>query len=372
MVDTIYRTARVYTAAEWNSDSSGDSCRYDVAESLAKTAGYSKEKTDWYASYHIVKAAAAANVTAAALNALDEAVKSFEEAGVISDVKIQPLTAEEIAALRAAAEEKESAAEAEKTAQEWTEESDRVQAETLAALAPVIAAEEAAPAAEEAEALTPYERVIRKDPECKNAWRLPGYPGAVYSISYTDNRGGAWAVHFPSLREYQDAIEQLRRDGAAITKTTKTEAGQEEEIPAETRQEQTDRENREHCQRIAEEVEAYAEGRVYRCPDCGACITDENLFCDCGAQVDLISGEWEQLSLYDYFSDCLDIEYRCGSDREYRSCSIMITCGGPNIYIDTAEKAVLFYWWTDRARYYLSSDAVDAINDWAEEYWNCL
>jgi hypothetical protein len=50
----------------------------------------------------------------------------------------------------------------------------------------------------------------------------------------------------------------------------------------------------------------------------------------------------------------------------------MVSCGGPNIYIDTAEKAVLLYWWTDRARYYLSSDAVDAVDDWARENWEFL
>jgi hypothetical protein len=50
----------------------------------------------------------------------------------------------------------------------------------------------------------------------------------------------------------------------------------------------------------------------------------------------------------------------------------MIACGGPNIYIDTAEKAVLLYWWTDRARYYLSSDVVDQVDDWAREYWDCI
>lgn len=270
----------------------------------------------------------------------------------------------------------EIAAETEKTAEEWAAESERVQEATAAALAAVIATEEAAPAAEAAEtaqdARTPYERVIAKNPDCPNAWRLPGYPGAVYSITYNDNCGGLWTVHFPTLREYQNEIERLRKEGATIGKTTKTEAGKTEEIPAETYQEATDRENREHCKRIAEDLEAYADGRVYCCPSCGAHIQDNCLFCDCGEPVDLVEGDWEQMSLYDYFSDCLDIEYRCGSDKQYRSVCIMVACGGPNIYIDTDEKAVLLYWWTDRARYYLSSEAVEAVDEWAREYWECL
>ena len=47
----------------------------------------------------------------------------------------------------------------------------------------------------------------------------------------------------------------------------------------ETSQEKTDRENREHCKRIAEELEEYAEGLVYTCPECGSICTieeDEN------------------------------------------------------------------------------------------------
>lgn len=329
LVDSIYRTAHVYDANGEN----GDTCRYDVAERLGRADGFQKIKHEgWHASWTVAKAAA------------------------------------------------ENAAEAEKTAQEWTEESERVEAATLAALAPVIAAEEAAPAK-----LTPYERVIAKDPDCPNAWRLPGYPGPVYSITYNDARGGLWTVHFPSLREYQNEIESLRRQNYIIERTTKTEAGETEDIPAETAQEATDRENREHCKRIAEELEEYADGNVYRCPECGREHTWDQIEAsehedecgwavytcpDCGEEIR--EDAWEQLSLYDYFSDCLDIEYRCGSDREYRSAQIMVACGGPNIYIDTAEKAVLLYWWTDRARYYLSSDACEAVDDWAREYWECI
>lgn len=137
-----------------------------------------------------------------------------------------------------------------------------------------------------------------------------------------------------------------------------------------------DRENWEHCRRIAEEVEAYADGLVHRCPDCGNRIQlpenvgDKYRCPDCGQVHDL--DDLEQLSIWDYMEDILDIEYRCGSDRKYRSCQIMVAYGGPNIYIDTASGAVELYWWTDRAKYYLDSDAVSAVDDWAEEYWNCL
>lgn len=144
---------------------------------------------------------------------------------------------------------------------------------------------------------------------------------------------------------------------------------------AETEQEKTDRENRETCASIAHELEAYAEGRAYKCPECGEVIIVDDgeelpdVCPGCGEKVD--SDDFEQLSVYDYFDDALDIEYRVGSDRQYRSVCVMVTCGGPNIYIDTSSKAVELYWWGDRAEYRLLSDTVEAIDDVFEELYNC-
>ena len=79
-------------------------------------------------------------------------------------------------------------------------------------------------------------------------------------------------------------------------------------------------ENREHCKHIAKTLEAYATGDMYKCPECGAEFEwdNENYFenesgafyhCpNCGA--DVAENELEALSIYDYFSDALDIEYR--------------------------------------------------------------
>jgi predicted RNA-binding Zn-ribbon protein involved in translation (DUF1610 family) len=134
-------------------------------------------------------------------------------------------------------------------------------------------------------------------------------------------------------------------------------------------------ENREHCKTIAELLEAVAGGRMYRCPECGEMVEDNNLFCGCGYQVDLVGEDaepWEQISFYDYFEDgVLDVEFRIGSDRKYRSVKIMVAWGGPNIYIDTAAKAVQLFWWTDRAEYPIDPDVVDAIDEWAEEWYRC-
>ncbi len=144
---------------------------------------------------------------------------------------------------------------------------------------------------------------------------------------------------------------------------------------SETNQERTDRENHEHCKRIADELEAYAEGEVYRCTECGEICTveeteDEDGFTvyktSCGCTLDR---EPDQMSVYDFIADALDIEVSCSLDGEYRSARIMVTCGGPNIYIDTARKAVELYWWTDRAEYPISSDAADALDEAIAECW---
>ena len=142
-------------------------------------------------------------------------------------------------------------------------------------------------------------------------------------------------------------------------------------------QEQTNEENRNHCKRIAELLEEYVNGDIYKCPECGDhCNTEEGenedgetiYKCSCGCVYEY---EPEQMTLYDYLEDILDVEYRISGRGEYRSVQIMVACGGPNIYIDTASKQVELYWWTDRANYPISYDAADALDEWAEEYYNC-
>lgn len=278
----------------------------------------------------------------------------------------------------------ESAAEAEKTAAEWAAESDRVHAATLAAFSAVIAEEEAAPAVEEEEAAEVEEE---STPDYLNE------PGGSYDLkvdttgvwySIDTNAGPGYIA--ASLEELENILQKIKQRGehieAAYRHDSRTNT-RRRFIP-ETRQEKTDRENFNHCKRIAEELEAYADGRAYKCMECGAVIEWDALEesehedgegwtaytcpeCEHEAREE----EWEQLSLYDFFSDTYDIEYRCDGRREYRSVKIMVACGGPNIYIDTARRAVLLYWWTDRAEYPLLSSTAEAVDEWAEEYWNC-
>lgn len=178
--------------------------------------------------------------------------------------------------------------------------------------------------------------------------------------------------------ETTSAIQAMtwRRDGRRVTVWGHHPNGEQYHvtIPGTPQPEPHD-ENRDHCKRIAEELEAHTNGTVYRCPDCGEILElpddvgDKYKCPHCGtvSEVD----ELEQLSVWDYLEDALDIEYRIGSDKQYRSVCIMVACGGPNIYIDTASKSVELYWWGDRASYPISTDATDAVDEWAEELYQC-
>lgn len=133
------------------------------------------------------------------------------------------------------------------------------------------------------------------------------------------------------------------------------------------------------CKGVAEELEKYVNGEYFRCPECGDVFTwddvevkgDECYYCPHCDEM-FLDGDLEQLSVYDWLEDVLEIEYRCNSRKEYRSASVMTACGGPTIYVDTGSKQVELYWWTERANYPISADAAAALDDCLEEHWNCL
>ena len=135
-------------------------------------------------------------------------------------------------------------------------------------------------------------------------------------------------------------------------------------------------ENREHCRLIAEELDAYAEGRVHRCPECDAVIqfpdgVGDKFKCPhCHEVSD--AADFECLGIHDYFDDFLDIDYVVNYRKEYKAVRVLVAFGGPNIYIDTMSGCVELYWWTETAKYRLLSDTINAIDEWAEEYYNCL
>lgn len=111
-------------------------------------------------------------------------------------------------------------------------------------------------------------------------------------------------------------------------------------------QEERNQENFEYCKRIADELEQYINGE----------ITDEET--------------GETLSLYDYFSDVLDFEFIINSNFTYSAVKVYVTLGGPTVWIDTYSGSVELRWANEKSCYYLTSDIIDEINDYFEEYYN--
>lgn len=177
----------------------------------------------------------------------------------------------------------------------------------------------------------------------------------------------------------KETVTEEKNEEEVNTMTTENTTTTTAAETAETEQQKTDRENREHCKRIADDLEAVAEGRVYKCPECGELVGIENLVYDedaqtytctqCGKTFD--ECDLEPVGMLDYFADVLDIEYRIGSDRDFRSVRLLVAYGGPNIYVDTWSQQVELYWWTDRASFPLSSEVCDQINAAFEELFNC-
>ena len=104
-------------------------------------------------------------------------------------------------------------------------------------------------------------------------------------------------------------------------------------------------ENREYCKRVVEEIEEYADGKM---------VDDGN-----------------ELSLYDYLADALDYEFTIDSQKEYKAAKIWITLGGPNVWIDTAERAVKLAWGTDREEYALDWDVCEEIDCIMQDIYEC-
>ena len=97
-------------------------------------------------------------------------------------------------------------------------------------------------------------------------------------------------------------------------------------------------------------------------------MTDNTMTCKrIAEELAEISNDYE--ALIEYFDDALDIEYRIGANKEYRSVRVAITLGGPNIFIDTKTDSVDLYWGTEHASYLIRSDVVYYIDSIFREYF---
>ena len=149
-------------------------------------------------------------------------------------------------------------------------------------------------------------------------------------------------------------------------------------------------ENLKHVQAIVKTMEKYASGDFFiyngelfptderdfgDIPGCtirNESVLDEiHLFYIMPDGTMLFEGDIEIADIGDYFDDFYDIDYVIGSDKKYKACRVLVAYGGPNIYIDTWEKQVQLFWWSDTAIADIPDELCAAIDDFFEAIYNC-
>ena len=148
--------------------------------------------------------------------------------------------------------------------------------------------------------------------------------------------------------------------------------------------------NLEYVNDIVETMEKYASGDYFIydgelfpidekefCNVDGCTIHKENVFDEVhvfyimpdGEKI--FEGDIEIADIGDYFDDFYDIDYVIGSDKKYKACRVLVAFGGPTIYIDTWEKEVQLFWWSDTAIADIPDELCAAIDELFEMVYEC-
>ena len=85
----------------------------------------------------------------------------------------------------------------------------------------------------------------------------------------------------------------------------------------------------------------------------------------------IFEGNIEVATIGDYFDDFYDVDYIVGSDKKYKACRVLVAFGGPNIYIDTWEKEVQLFWWSDTTIADIPDELCAAIDEFFEMVYEC-
>ena len=88
---------------------------------------------------------------------------------------------------------------------------------------------------------------------------------------------------------------------------------------------------------------------------------------------ELATNPWNRTDLESYFEEnTLDVIYSVDRYGEYRGVAVTITTGGPHIEVDTDDMAVKLWWGGEKAKWRISRNTVDAIDDIFSEYYQAL
>ena len=100
------------------------------------------------------------------------------------------------------------------------------------------------------------------------------------------------------------------------------------------------------------------------CTECGADLGKSSFCPECEARnPDFLSG-------FDYIADVLDVNWLLDSKREFKGARLLVTFGGPNIWIDTAKQTVEGHWWGDSFTASYARDEMD-IEGACSEWFGC-
>ena len=81
--------------------------------------------------------------------------------------------------------------------------------------------------------------------------------------------------------------------------------------------------------------------------------------------------EIEIATIGDYFSDFYDIDFVVGINKKYKACHVLVAFGGPNIYINTWDRQVQLYWWSDTATADIPVELCEQIDDFFQMLYEC-
>lgn len=81
---------------------------------------------------------------------------------------------------------------------------------------------------------------------------------------------------------------------------------------------------------------------------------------------ELTNEDGEEVSLFDYLNEALDVDFRVDCQKEALGCRAWLCLGGPNIWIDTEDKSLHGAWGNERDSIPLDEDLCEQILD---EYW---
>ena len=99
------------------------------------------------------------------------------------------------------------------------------------------------------------------------------------------------------------------------------------------------------------------------CEMCEAIYEDtEYGECSCGEELRPMSG-------FDWLTDAFDIEWILNNDRTFKGARILVTFGGPNIWVNTTDNTVEGHW--EGSSHIERFDDCIGLEEACEELFNC-